>query len=796
MEIIYRKVLEPVESVYGDYDFKCKKIKDFLKESGIRLYLHQAEGIKAVLEGKDIVVTTPTASGKSMIYTLSILETICQNPNTRAILIFPLVALARDQAEKIENFIQKAGLKATVKTYYGSTDKEERYKIRNNPPNFLITTPDMLSKGILPYHSFWQDLFYNLKFVVIDELHSYRGVLGSHVSNVIKRLNRIADHYTGELPQYICNSATIKNPKAFAEKFVGKEFVEINKSGSPSPRKYIYITKPVSNEALIKLIKDHIERDIPTIVFIDSRKDVELLYKNIKLSFQKENKEELSKKVSPYRSGYNPEFREEIEKKMANGELKVLISTSALEMGIDIGNIDSVIVRGFPGTLASLWQRFGRAGRRNRDSINYFIPKNDVLDQFYVKNPEDLFNRSVEEPVINPNNKYILKNHVLVAAKELPLELKNLSSPEKEAVKELLEEGKLRFNNGKFYIKSKSINTDFNIRSTGDLYEIIDVKTQTTIGEMNQEYAFYEAFEKAVYIHGGVTYKVLGKNDEEKVIYVEESNLNYFTEPILQTEINIIKEEKQGSYKDIKLYYGEVNVRSLIVGYSTFDIEKHKKIKDVKFEKPLERNFITKGMWFTLENYYENLVMERTKKEKLSIFLREIQKLVDVGNYNLIKTILNKAKNQWQAVSSILNSFNVESLPKDKGRVLEDLKETFKNRDDIFIGSIHGLEHGMIGIFSIFAMNDRWDIGGVSTNYHPQTEKATIFIYDGIEGGIGYAEVGYERLEDILKATYKNVKNCKCLNGCPSCILSPKCGNANEYLDKQGTQVLLELLLA
>ncbi|WP_297890002.1 DEAD/DEAH box helicase [Sulfurihydrogenibium sp.] len=802
MEIVYKKVLEPQPAIYGDFKFKCKKINDFLIKNNIKLYSHQTEAIAEVLEGKDVVITTPTASGKSMIYTLSILEEVCKNPNTRTILIFPLVALARDQETKIRNLIQKSSLKATVNSYYGDTEQNERYRIRKKPPNFLITTPDMLSKGILPFHYYWEELFRNLKFVVIDELHSYKGVLGSHVSNVVRRLNRITVFYRGENPQYICNSATIRNPKGFTEKFIGKEFVEISKSGAPSPKKYIYISKPTSNENLINLIEKHIKDSIPTIVFIDSRKDVELLYKSIKINFLKKGEENLALKVSPYRSGYKSKEREEIERKMANGEIKVVISTSALEMGIDIGNVDSVIVKGFPGTLASLWQRFGRSGRRDKDSINYYIAKNDALDQYYVKNPEELFSRSMEEPVINPDNKYILKKHLLVAAKEIPLELKNLTSVEKAIVKELLEEDMLIFKNGKFYIKSSKVKTDFDIRTSGDSYKIIHIKTGNEIGKLSQEYAFYEAFENAIYLHNGETYKVLKKDEKDKVIYVEESQVDYYTTPILQTEIDIINVEKQRTNKDINIYYGEINVKSYIIGYSKINIEDNKKTQDISFENFLERNFITKGVWFTVPDYYENLIIEKAKERKLNSFLKLIEKVLDKNYYDLILHLVKNSKNPIKTVLEIVESDgfnfklnNTKSASLEK-KQLEDSITTLKNDKSIFIGSLHGMEHGMIGIYSIFAMNDRWDIGGMSTNFHDQTEKATVFIYDGFEGGIGYAEVGFERLEDILMATYKNIKNCKCFTGCPSCILSPKCGNANEHLDKIGTEVLLELITA
>jgi len=654
MKKVYERLIPATKPEYKEFEFNSQKINNLIKENSIKLYSHQAEALEQILKGNDIIVTTPTASGKSLIYTLSILEKIDQNPDTTAILIFPLVALARDQKEKIENLIKMTKIKATVETYYGDTSNTERARIRSNPPNFLITTPDMLNQGILPNHWSWDKFFTNLEFVVVDEIHAYRGVLGSHVANIFRRLNRLANFYTGKEPLYICNSATIRNPSLFAEKLTGKKnFIEISKSGAPSPKKLIYIAEPASNYQLIEIIIEFLKTGTSTIVFIDSRKDIEVIYLNIRKELIKRKLFQLINKVKPYRSGYRQEERREIEKGLANGDITVVLSTSALEMGIDIGEIQCVVLKGFPGTLAAMWQRFGRAGRRGQTAYNYLITKQDALDQYYLKNPEDIFNRNVEEPIINPENKYILKKHLILSAKELPIHIRDIEPSEKEAVKELLEDKILYIDKDKIKSRKK---ISFSIRSAGDSYDIVDIKTNRSIGNLNQEYVFYEAFPNAVYIHSGETYKVVSVDNDDKVVYVEEADLNYFTQPVLSSETEIQSIEKSRKFKDIEIFYGSVNVRSMIIGYSKIEIESNKRINNVMFddEKILERNFATKAVWFTIPDYYESLIkkntLENSQKTVLSLLERKLEKPV----YEMVLNIVSNSKTPYKKLGEIL----------------------------------------------------------------------------------------------------------------------------------------------
>ncbi|HHG73979.1 MAG TPA: DEAD/DEAH box helicase, partial [Persephonella sp.] len=422
-KIAYSKVLPPLQPVYGNFDFKNKKIKDFLKRKNIKLYSHQAEGLKLVSEGKNIVLTTPTASGKSLVYILSVLEKMNRNPQTKALVVFPLKALARDQYGKIMDIIFETDIDAAVDVYDGDTPKEKRIKIKRDPPNFLITTPDMLNAGILPYHTGWSSFFEDLDFVVLDEIHAYRGVLGSHISNIIRRLKRIASFYRTKKPVFIMNSATIHNPSEFASKLIGEDVFEISKSGAPLPERQIKIFRGMKKSELSEMVANFVIQDISTIIFVDSRKEAELLSLRIKDALIKRGREDLVDKVSPYRSGYTPEERREIEFKLMTRNILAVVSTSALEMGIDIGDLESCILVGYPGTLAQLWQRFGRVGRRDREAYNILIPKRDALDQYFVKNPEELFYRQMEEPVINPENRYILKKHIPVMAFEIPIRI-------------------------------------------------------------------------------------------------------------------------------------------------------------------------------------------------------------------------------------------------------------------------------------------------------------------------------------------------------------------------------------
>jgi DEAD/DEAH box helicase domain-containing protein len=800
--IVFSKIIEPVEPQYGECEFRSEKINRFLKENNIKLFSHQVEAIEEVRKGRNIVVTTPTASGKSMIYMLSILERIEQNRNVRAILIFPLNALARDQKYKIESLIRKTKINATVESYYGDTPREERVRIRQNPPNILITTPDMLNQGILPYHYLWRDIYKNLEFVVIDEIHVYGGVLGSHVANVLRRLNRLCLYYRKRLPTYICNSATIRNPIGFAEKLIGIEgFVEISKSGSPSPERVVSVVQNVSDYHFIDFIILNLKNEVPTLVFIDSRREIEVLYLNILKRLEELGLGEYASKVKTYRAGYQEFERREIENALAKGDALVVLSTGALEMGVDIGEVDCVVVKGFPGSLAALWQRFGRAGRRGKTAYNYFIAKRSVLDQYYLKNPEEIFSRKVEEPVISPNNKEILRKHIIAMARELPItadDIVMLDDNGYQVLMSLLKEKILVVDLERGVVElGKSLDLFFDIRSAGGgVYKVVDAKSSGVIGELSQEYVFCEGYEGATYIHLGKMYEIVGVDEGKRIVYVEENKRSYYTRALISSEVSIVREEKSKKIRNIEVKFGEVEVTSQIDSYNKVDIETGQIIGTVYLEEPVVKTYNTKAFWIILPVSCERRMEEFTLRETV-MQVRDILK----GKY--IDGVLVDTEESVEEILSRFASDKVlfrdkmaylsKSLDKKQVEILESAVKRYVKKN-VFVSGMYGLENAITSIYSIFAMNDRRDIDSSSNNFHYQTLGPTVFIFDAYEGGLGYAEVGYERIEEILEHAYKNIRNCSCGSGCPACVLSYKNSN-NEKVDKLATQFMLEVIL-
>ncbi len=802
-KIAYTKILPPVEAQYGQFDFENKKIEKFLQEKNIKLYSHQAEGLKLVKEGKNIVVTTPTASGKSFIYILSVLERLHKNPESKAIVVFPLKALARDQYGKIMDLIFETGINATVEVYDGDTPRDKRQEIKRNPPNFLITTPDMLNVGILPYHTGWASFFEELEFVVLDEIHAYRGVLGSHISNIIRRLKRIIRYYRTKKPVFIMNSATIHNPAGFASKLIYDEVIEISKSGAPLPEREVQIFRGLRNSEKAELIANTVIEDISTIVFVDSRKEAEILALRAKDILKKKGREDLVDKVSPYRSGYTPAERREIEFKLLTRNILSVISTSALEMGIDIGDLEGCILIGYPGTLAQVWQRFGRAGRRDKKAYNILVPKRDALDQYFVKNPEELFYRQMEEPVINPQNKYILKKHLPVMASEIPIKLNELSEEEKEVARELYKEKKLRFANNKLYASRQE---PFSIRSAGESFKIVESVSGRTIGDISGDIVIYEAHPGAVYLHNGEKFIVEHLDMENNTVYVVRSEVSYITEPLKESEIEIVQITDSRKEGNIEIFQGKVKVKTTVVGYSMRDMEFDEKLKDEIFDVNnfLSKEFETVAFWWTMPPEWEEEIIYKNAKHNARLIEEFVFKkgrlyegrfiYHDLVFENLLKFRKEGDINAFHFAIKAIESLSAKLHEKEREELKEYIKR-IKERKNGFLGALHGVEHALIGIYPLYAMNDRWDIGGLSTPFFAETGKPTIFIYDGYEGGVGYSEVGFRKLEEMMESTYKTISKCSCIAGCPSCIYSPKCGNSNDYLDKTASILLSHKIL-
>ena len=725
----YHRHIPPVEARYGpDIDLHAQ-LKPVLQRLGIEnFFRHQIDAMDHIRGGAHVLVSTPTASGKSLIYNLSVLETLLNNEKRKALYIFPLKALEQDQLKNLLLLTEGIkGKKITPQIYDGDTSTYRRQQIRKKIPDILFTNPDMLHRGILAYHEGWEELFRNLSYVVLDEVHTYRGIFGSHMNQIIKRLKRLCRLY-GAGPQFILSSATVNNPREFGENLIGEDIEVVDTSGSPRSGQHFLFLNPdtSSNFSAATLFAKCIQSGFRTIAFTQSRKVTELIH-----VWVSQLSPGLRDKVSSYRAGFMPEERREIERRLANGSLLGVVSTSALEMGIDIGYLDICLLVGYPGTIINTWQRGGRVGRSGRESMVILIAKPDALDQYFMRHPDDLFERSYEAAILDPNNPFVVEEHLPCAAAEHPVTLEddpywpvNLS----EHLGKLEVEGALaRTAEGEpaWFPTKPRPHLGVNIRSAGKSYTIFDRETGEAIGTVNGIKAFKECHPGAVYLHRARHYLVDRLDLEKKDIIAHKSDLKYFTRPRSDKETEILEVTRSRPVGEFIVREGRVKVTEWITGYEKRALPGQELMGIHPLELP-PQTFETTGFWIEIEP-----VINRYIEEK--------------GLH--------------------------------------------------FMGGIHALEHGMIGIFPLFALCDRNDIGGISYTYHPEVEKGAVFIYDGHPGGVGLAQRGYEIVTELLERTLDHIRHCECEEGCPSCIHSPKCGSGNKPLDKRAAVMVLECLL-
>ncbi|EIJ78633.1 ATP-dependent RNA helicase yprA [Bacillus methanolicus PB1] len=686
-------------------------LRQALANRGIyKLYTHQKSAFNAVMENKSIVAVTPTASGKTLCYNLPVLETIINDPNARALYIFPTKALAQDQKSEINELIQETGLSINSYTYDGDTPSNIRQKVRK-AGHIVITNPDMLHSAILPHHTKWVSLFENLKYVVIDELHIYRGIFGSHVANVIRRLRRICRFY-GTDPIFICTSATIANPLELAETLTEKKMVLIDNNGAPSGRKhFLFYNPPVVNKPLNirrsatlearKLAGEFLKNKIQTIVFARSRVRVEILLTYL----QNLVKHQLGKKsIRGYRGGYLPAERREIEKGLRSGEIYGVVSTNALELGVDIGQLQVCIMTGYPGTIASAWQQAGRAGRRHGESLVIIVASSSPLDQYIIQNPDYFFNKSPETARINPDNLIILVDHMKCAAFELPFKQgEKFGTAETEDILEFLAEERVLFQNGdKWYWMNDSFPAhNISLRSASQENVVIidqsNVANVKVIGEMDRFSAMTLLHEEAIYLHQGIQYQVEKLDWEEKKAYVREVNVDYFTDANLAVQLKVLEVDKTRNDNETEVAFGDVSVLAMATIFKKIKFETHENIGSGPIHLP-EEELHTSSAWISLQ-----------------------KELKDMGQDRLEQGL---------------------------------------------IGAAHALKH----IAPLFVMCDPQDIHVVPQVKAAHNEKPTIFFYDRYPGGIGLSEKIYEGMETVLKETKQMVQTCRCEHGCPSCI--------------------------
>jgi len=738
------------------------EVLEALSRQGVqRLYSHQAQAVHSAWAGPTII-TTGTASGKSLCFNLPTLDVLCRDARARALYLYPTKALAQDQARALAAF----GLTKRVRPaiYDGDTPREARTQIRRSA-NVILTNPDMLHVGILPNHAAWAELFANLAVVVIDEAHVYRGVFGSHVANVLRRLRRIAAAY-GTEPRFLLTSATIANPLELAERLTGLEDVRlIDDDGSPAPRRQIAVwNPPLRDEALgtrasalgeaAELLARLVRDGARVICFMKSRKGVEVLSRLVKQDLQ-DTHPELAELVVPYRAGYTPQQRRELEGRLTRGELRAVITTDALELGIDIGELDAAVVVTFPGTVASLRQMWGRAGRRGR-GLAVFLAGEDALDQFFCRHPEDFLDRPVEGAILDHESPLIFARHLLCAAHEGPLcdSDAEFLGPRWEAHAELLQSaGELRRRPAPAKSRRGSERRDstplglaagsyvprrpggypaaeVSLRSASpESFAIIDVSSGELLGSTEAARAHSTVHEGAVYMHLGRSYEVCELDLERRRALVAPFEGDWYTQPKRQTDTEIVRLLDRRETLGVRLSFGEVSVTDTVLAYQRRRLIDHAPVDLVALELP-PTSFPTQALWFELPG------------------------------------------------GELAGEGPCPEVP------LESL-----------LGALHATEHAQIAVLPLIAMCDRWDIGGLSTNFHPQTGVPTIFIYDGHPGGIGIARTAFARFEELCADACRLIAECPCSGGCPSCVQSPKCGNLNEPLAKAGARLLLEHLL-
>ncbi len=728
---------------YGTLDQPLSPaLEECLKKRGfLPLYTHQAESVNRAAAGNNVIVVTPSASGKTLCYNIPVMQELSLNPGSRALYLFPTKALAQDQLRTLhEDFCPEIFNMMAFATFDGDTPQKERAEIRKSA-RIVLSNPDMLHVGILPNHQQWSRFLRSLKFVVIDEAHIYRGVFGSHLAGVIRRLRRLCHAY-GSHPQFILASATIVNPEELAQKLTGLDFSVVNTDGAPTGgRDFVFWNPPLTdavkgtrrsaNSEATNLFTELLLQDTRTLTFVRTRRLTELIYNYTRANLRSA-KPSLVKRVKPYRAGYLAEDRRKIEKQLFNGELLGVVATNALELGIDIGDLDATVLTGYPGSIASTWQQAGRSGRSREKALSILVGLDNPLDQYFMKHPEFFFKKNYEHALVNPENPYIVRGHLLSAAWELPLnkdDEKYFGAALKTEVAALVERGLLKERREKWYV-SASLSypaQHINIRSSsGENYALIDVATGALLETVEANLAFFQIHPGAVYLHQGDTYLITNLDLRTHTAYAIPTDVNYYTQARELTDLHILKVLRSKYVGRVQVHLGEVEVTTSVLGYR----KKAQYTEEIIGEEVLElppQVFPTIALWFDLP------------ESALAVINKE---LLDVA------------------------------------------------------GGLHATEHAAIGILPLFAICDRNDIGGVSTPLHPDTGKPQVFIYDGHPGGVGIAEKGYEIIEDLWRATLELVQDCPCQEGCPSCIQSPKCGNNNKPLDKKAAQILLRSLVS
>jgi DEAD/DEAH box helicase domain-containing protein len=717
-------------------------VAEALAKRGVTaLYDHQAEAYALAKSGRDVVIATPTASGKSLCYNLPVLDALCADPEARALYLFPTKALSRDQEDALRLLMRDAGLTHGAITYDGDTPGDARRAARERS-GVLLTNPDMLHAGILPHHASWARLFANLRYIVIDELHSYRGVFGNHLANVIRRLSRIAEFH-GSKPVFLFASATIGNPGEHASRMIGRDVAVISDSGAPAgPRRVMIYNPPVVNPELgirrsylkcaVTVAADLVRADVSTLVFGQSRNGVEVMLKYLRERLAADKIP--ADVIHAYRGGYLPDTRRRIEADLRAGNIKCVVATNALELGIDIGSLDAVVCAGYPGNIAALWQRFGRGGRRAGESLAVLVASSMPLDQYLASDPEQIVGAPVEHARIDPDNVEILVQHLKCAAFELPFEEGDaFGDVPVDAVSDAL--GFLAQHEVLHPSPGASGNTVYHwatdaypanavsLRSLSwDNFVIIDVETDKNIAEMDWRSTHTMLHEQAIYQHAAEQWQVERLDFENHKAFVRKVKPDYYTTAMTHTNVSVYEEEdadflEMGGPFGVAAGVGEVSVVERVVGYKKIKYDTHENVGYGDVHLP-EMQMHTTSIWLT---FPEELVVS-----------------FDVPRAAVIDALRGLA-NAMHTVAAV----GLMTDPRDLGHCLGDRKEEGGTPDKA---------------------------PGEGPGFDP-----TIFLYDHVPGGVGLAPQLWVEKETLLRRTRRLVESCACEHGCPGCI-GPEAG--------------------
>jgi DEAD/DEAH box helicase domain-containing protein len=601
----------PLPAHYIDFPVKDSLRKVLADREITQFYSHQARAVELIRQGENVLLMTPTASGKSLIYNIPVLESILDDPDAKALYIFPLKGLEQDQMKTLKELSSALGIDNAGEVYDGDTKATQRLLIREYLPNVIFTNPDMLHLALIPFHKKWEDFFRRLNYIVVDEIHAYRGVFGSHVAQVLRRLRRVCDFY-GSAPQFISASATIANPAEHARALTGLPFTLIDESGAPSAGKHFFFLDPVESPYTLttKLFVNCLENDLRTIVFTKSRKITELIYK-----WSLNYAPALKDRISPYRAGFLPVERRKIEDRLSSGDLLGVISTSALELGVDIGGLDCCILCGYPGSVSSTWQRAGRVGRKGEESFVFLVAIQDALDHYFMRHPGEFFEKSHEAAVIDPANTNILKKHLVCAAAEFPLgaadtayDVETLSPVIDELASE---KALLKAKRGNVWISSvRNPQKDVGIRAIGERFMLLNTSGRL-IGEMSGGRIFREAFPGAIYLHRGKQYRVDELDWIRKKAICSEVKVNYYTQPLSTGTTKILEEKEKRRCKDIPLHLGMLRITEKVVSYDKKRSYDNVKISNHPLDLP-EHIFETEGLWFLINEAQKEEISSRS----------------------------------------------------------------------------------------------------------------------------------------------------------------------------------------